>query len=209
MKLFLCSHSIYPEIETDFENFLGKSLDSCSVSFVTTAANPEEEKSWMYRDIDFAKKLFKEVQLFDIEQMSLDQMVEEFTSRDILWVNGGNTSYLMKQIRETGLEKELPNILEETVYVGSSAGSMVWSKSLEIAQWYPGGSEPGASKVPGMGLLNFQIFPHYQESLFDEIVKSKPQDEEYWLLKNGQAVSYNDGVIETYGEDIKILPKEG
>jgi dipeptidase E len=208
MKLFLCSHTISPEIQNDFEEFIGKPTKKFSVSFVTTAANPEKDKSWMYKDIEYAKRLFKEVNIFDIEQMSLEEMTEQFKSRDILWFNGGNTSYLMKKVRESGLENILPEILNETIYVGSSAGSMIWSKSLEIAQWYPGGAEPGASKVPGIGLLDSQIFPHYQESLLETIKKNKSEDEEYWLLKNAQAISYNDGIIKKHGGEIVILPKE-
>jgi len=162
----------------------------------------------MYRDINFVNKLFKNIEIFDIEKMSLEDMESEFKSREILWINGGNTSYLMKRVRESGLENILPEILNKTVYVGSSAGSMIWSKSLEIAEWYPGGSEPNASQVTDMGLLNFQIFPHYEESMLELIKEKKKQDEEYWLLKNTQAISYNDGVITKHGGEIKILRKE-
>jgi dipeptidase E len=208
MKLFLCSHTLYPNLINDFEKFIGKKSSSCSISFVTTAANPEKEKSWMYRDIQFVENLFKEVEIFDIENISLEKMIDEFKSRDILWVNGGNTSYLMRKIRESGLEKILPEILEKIVYVGSSAGSMIWSKSLEIAQWYPGGPEPGAAKVPGMGLLDFEIFPHYDESMLELIKEKKKKDQEYWLLKNTQAISYDNGTIKKHGGEILILPKE-
>ena len=208
MKLFLCSHLVTPNIKQDFEQFVGKSSEACSVSLVITAANPMKDKSWMYRDIEYARELFKEVEVFDIEKMSSHEMRSQFMSRDILYLNGGNTSYLMKKVRERGLEKLLEDILSEVVYVGSSAGSMIWSKSLEIAQWYPGGEEPGASKVPGIGLLDFQIFPHYQEGMLEVIRENKLKDQEYWLLKNGQAMSYEDGEIKTYGGEIKILPKE-
>jgi dipeptidase E len=208
MKLFLCSHTLYSNLIKDFENFLGEKINTISVSFVTTAANPEKEKSWMYRDMKFVNKLFKNVEIFDIEKMSLKEMKSEFKSREILWINGGNTSYLMKKVRKSGLENILPEILSKTIYVGSSAGSMIWSKSLEIAEWYPGGSEPNASQVSGMGLLDFQIFPHYDESMLELIKEKKKQDEEYWLLKNTQAISYKDGIIKKHGGEIKILPKE-
>lgn len=208
MKLFLCSNSIHPEIREDFEKFIQKPINSCLVSFIITAANPEIDKSWMYRDIEYAKEIFKGVDIFDIERMSREEMNKQFKNRDILWVNGGNTSYLMKKVRESGLEEMLPEILKGVVYVGSSAGSMIWSKSLEIAQWYPGGSEPGASNVPGMGQLDFQIFPHYEEKLLEVIKSNKKTSEEYWLLKNSQAISYCNGTIKIHGGEILILPKE-
>jgi dipeptidase E len=113
----------------------------------------------------------------------------------------------MKKMRQTGLEDILPKILKKSIYVGSSAGSMVWSKSLEIAQWYLDGPEPNASEVPGMGLIDFQIYPHYDESRLEEILKHKEKEQEYWLLKNGQAISYDNGVIQTYGGNITVLPK--
>ena len=208
MKLFLCAHSIYPEIQEGFEEFVGGKCNDLSVAFVKTAANPYEDRSWEAKDIEFTKELFKSVDLYDIENMSQKEMVEKFSNYDILWINGGNVSYLMKKIREKGLEEILPDILKNTVYVGSSAGSMVWSQSLRTAEWYLDDPEPGASKIPGIGLLDFQIYPHYEDSMLEDIKKLKLHNEELWLMGNGQAISYYDGYIKKYGGDILILPKE-
>lgn len=208
MKLFLCAHSIYSEIQEGFEEFVGSKCKDLSVAFVTTAANPYEDRSWEAKDIEFTKELFKSVDLYDIENMTQKEMVEKFSNYDILWINGGNVSYLMKKFREKGLDEVLPEILKNTVYVGSSAGSMVWSKSLRTAEWYLDDPEPGASKIPGIGLLDFQIYPHYEDSMFEDIKKFKLDNEELWLMRNGQAISYCDGDIRKYGGDILILPKE-
>ena len=98
MKLFLCAHSIYPEIQEEFEKFVGGKCKDLSVAFVTTAANPYEDRSWEAEDIEFTKELFKSVDLYDIENMSWEEMVNKFSNYDILWVNGGNVSYLMNQM---------------------------------------------------------------------------------------------------------------
>lgn len=209
MKFFLCAHAIYPSIQEDFEDFVDSSMQELSVAFVTTAANQIRDKSWEGQDIELAKSIFNKVDIFDIEKMDRKEMFETFCDYDILWINGGETAYLMKRVRETGLEEILPEILDTgVIYVGSSSGSMIWSKSLEIAEWYTDDSEEGASKVPGMGVLDFQIYPHFEDSMLEDIKKNKKKDEEYWLLRNGQAISYNDGEIEKYGGDILILPRE-
>ena len=191
MKLFLCAHSIYPDIQEEFEDFVNGKCQDLSVAFVTTAANLFQDRSWELEDIDFVKNLFKSVDLYDIENMSPEEMLDTFSKYDILWVNGGDPVYLISKMRDSCFLEVLPETLENTVYVGSSAGSMVWSKNIET------------TGMKGLGVLDFQIHPHYKGEEVD-----RRKGDEYWLMSNGQAISYEDGEIKKYGGDIVILPKE-
>jgi len=207
MKLFLCSHTIIPNLVSDFEEFSGKKFDICSVAFVWTGAKPETEWTWKEEDYEPLKQILgSKLELIDIEELHGNALKEKLLQFDILWMNGGQSIYLMKHIHKSGLKDFLPELFNKGIlYLGSSAGSMICAKTLESADWFIGESEPGASKVKGLGYIDFQIYPHYEEKDLPEIRKRKPKGETYYFLKNGQAISIEDGKVRFYGGEPVIL----
>lgn len=85
-----------------------------------------------------------------------DRWVSWVRDADVLLVNGGDAMYLNHWIRESGLADLLPT-LDETVWVGLSAGSMVMTPRLgaDFVEWGP----PGGGDVT-LGMVDFSIFPH-------------------------------------------------
>jgi dipeptidase E len=80
---------------------------------------------------------------------------------DVLLVNGGDPLYLCYWIRQSGLA-DLLSTLQETVWVGLSAGSMVMTPRIgeDFVNWKPpsgGGDTPGDETL---GIVDFSIFPH-------------------------------------------------
>jgi dipeptidase E len=207
MKLFLCSHTINNNLKKDFENFIGKKCKDLKVAFVWTAAKPLKNWTWKKEDFEpLKKRLGFKLELIDIGVLKGERLKKKLRNFDILWLNGGLTGYLMKKVKESKLEKFLPKLLEEgLIYVGSSAGSMICSKSFEIAEWYIGEPEPGASKIKGLGYIDFQIYPHYKDKLLAEIKKHKPKGETYCLLKDGQAIAIENKDMKFLGGKVKLL----
>ena len=75
---------------------------------------------------------------------------------DILLVNGGDPMFLYYWIRESGLEALLPT-LNDTVWMGLSAGSMVMAPNLgmDFVKWQmPGGGDKT------LDIVDFAICPH-------------------------------------------------
>jgi peptidase E len=122
--------------------------------------------------------------------------------KDIIWMAGGACGYLMYWIRRTGLDKHLPELLKDNkrIYVGSSAGSMITAPTLDICEWYIGENEVGASSIPSLGLVDFDFYPHYEDNLYDEIVKHYHGNTMY-LLKNGEVMIVENGDIKISGEE--------
>jgi len=75
---------------------------------------------------------------------------------DVLLVAGGDATYLAHWMRQSGLSDLLPT-LEQTVWVGLSAGSMVMTPRIgeDFVSWTP----PDGSDVT-LGVVDFSIFPH-------------------------------------------------
>jgi dipeptidase E len=75
---------------------------------------------------------------------------------DALLVGGGDPGYLCHWMRTSGLADLVPS-LDETVYVGLSAGSIVMAPRMgeDFVRWSP----PGGGDA-GLGLVDFAMFPH-------------------------------------------------
>src|SRR5690242_1447325 len=74
---------------------------------------------------------------------------------DVLLVDGGDATYLCHWMRESGLADLLPS-LEDTVWVGVSAGSMVMTPRVgeDFVNW----DSPAGDAT--LGAVDFSIFPH-------------------------------------------------
>ncbi len=97
-------------------------------------------------------------------------MVQE---TDVLLVNGGDPMYLSYWMRQSGLADLLPS-LQETVYVGLSAGSMVMAPNIgkDFVRWTPptGGDET-------LGMVGFSMFPHLDN---EDLPDNSMADAEKW-----------------------------
>lgn len=74
---------------------------------------------------------------------------------DVLLVDGGEAVFLAHWVRESGLLDLMPE-LDDTVWVGVSAGSMVLTPRIGdlFVEWRPDGPDTT------LGLVDFSIFPH-------------------------------------------------
>src|SRR3989344_2366626 len=104
MKLFLTSAGLPPETTDEFLKLLGKEPEKTRVCFITTASHPEENKWYVEKDRERLSELcFKvtELDLKDENENSLDAKLKDF---DVIFVEGGNTFYLLKYVRESGFD---------------------------------------------------------------------------------------------------------
>ncbi|MFY0408907.1 Type 1 glutamine amidotransferase-like domain-containing protein [Solicola sp. PLA-1-18] len=84
-----------------------------------------------------------------------DRWVPWVREADALLVDGGDATYLSHWMRTSGLADLLPS-LDDTVWVGVSAGSMVMAPRIgaEFVEW------PDAPGDQTLGVVDFGIFPH-------------------------------------------------
>ncbi|GAA1164510.1 Type 1 glutamine amidotransferase-like domain-containing protein [Nocardioides aquiterrae] len=95
------------------------------------------------------------LELTALPTIGRDRWVPWVREADVLLVDGGDATYLCHWMRESGLADLLPS-LEDTVWVGVSAGSMVMTPRIgaEFVEW------PGAADDRTLGVVEFSIFPH-------------------------------------------------
>lgn len=207
MKLFLASEGSDPRTTKKLKEYVG-GFEGKSVVYIPTARNGEnpfgtwkESGTW-----EFLSKSGMDVYPIQLEDHKDYLDPKLFNDKDIVWFSGGACGYLMYWIKRTGFDQMLPKILENSLYVGSSAGSMIASKTLNVAEWYIDEDERGVNFLPGLGLVDFDIYPHYHEDQFKKI-KNLYKGNKLYLLKNGDVVLVEDGKTKVLGEE-RIITNE-
>ena len=122
---------------------------------------------------------------------------------DVLLANGGDAVYLGHWMRESGLADLLPT-LDNTVWVGLSAGSMVMTPRVgeEFVESKP--SITGDDLT--LGVVDFAIFPHLDHPALPENTMDAAKrwaarlGIEAYAIDDQTAIKVVDGVVEVVSE---------
>jgi dipeptidase E len=168
MRFLLTSAGITnASIHNALVDLLGKPIDESSALCIPTAqyGHPQvsPEMAWSFisgRSPNPMCRLgWRSVGVLELTALpSLDQerWVPWVRETDVLLVAGGDALYLCHWMRESGLADLIPS-LNETVWVGLSAGSMVMTPRIgeDFVQWRPPTGDGST-----LGIVDFSICPH-------------------------------------------------
>jgi dipeptidase E len=168
-------------MKEEIKKLLQKPAYDITVAFITTAAKPEENIDYLKRDWDImTDELGFNLEEVDIDGKKEHEVMELLKLKDIIYVEGGNTFYLLKAMRACHFEKVIRKLLKlGKVYVGVSAGSIVAGKTIKPAVW--GGLDRNKNKntvhlknFRGLNLVPFDIVVHYDRNPeIAEVIKKK------------------------------------
>ena len=166
MKLFLTSAGLPPETTEEFLRLLNKKPEETNLCFIATASEPEENKWYVDKDRKRLAELGFKITEIDLKQENEDSLKDKFKKFDVIYVEGGNTFYLLKYVRKSGFDKALLDFLNENkIYVGVSAGSIIAGPSIELAGWKNIDKNIiNLKDLSGLSLVPFAIFPHFEKS---------------------------------------------
>lgn len=132
------------------------------VGFIATAANVEAgNKDWYIAQITNLQKYgFNWIDFIDPSAANVDWQ-SRLREVGVLFVSGGNTFHLLDQSRRTGFGSWLREHIEDIVYVGASAGSIIMTPTIEVALVDNGDENlPGITDLTGFSFVDFEIAPH-------------------------------------------------
>jgi dipeptidase E len=120
----------------------------------------------------------------------------------VLLVNGGDALYLCHWMRQSGLADLMPS-LQNTVWVGLSAGSMVMTPRIgeDFVQW-----RPPTGDDTTLGIVDFSICPHLAQ---DGVPGNSMAEAERWAaeipgpayaIDDETAIKVVDGTVEVVSE---------
>lgn len=210
MKLLLTSGGLENQSMVNaLGDLLGKDFKDANLVFIPTAANMEEgDKWWLINDLVKCRELgFKEVDITDIAAVPQEVWQKRLEKADVIMFSGGNTSYLMGQIKKSGLADILPTLLKTRVYVGISAGSMVVAPKLKEKEMQRLYEEPivDDDTNEGLGLVDFLVVPHMNSPYFpraSELIDEVAKDIEIplYAIDDQTAVKVVDDKVEVITE---------
>lgn len=162
MTLLLTSAGM--DVEDEIVKLLPKPANKTRVAHVITAGKVEKDQSYIKKDRKKMVELGLQVVDIDIEGKTEDELRREFERFDVIMVQGGNTYYLMKQIRSSGFEPVIREFINRGgLYIGVSAGTIVAGPDISISSPFDKNIY-GVTDFTGMGLVDAVVSPHYEPS---------------------------------------------
>jgi dipeptidase E len=206
-KTLLLTSSGMQSMKDEISKLLQKPSYDVTVAFITTAAKPQENLDYVKRDWDIMKEEMRfNVEEVDIEGKTESEVMKLLEIRDIIFVEGGNTFYLLKAMRECNFEKVIRKLLKQgKVYMGASAGSIVAGRTIKTAGWKNGDKNfVGLKNLRGLDLVPFDIFVHYQ-SEHAEIIKAEIKNPKK-RAKNLKKITDEQAIL-VQGKDAMLIGK--
>ena len=161
-RLLLCNRFDYTIATMKY--LLPAPLIEQRVVVIPTAitGQPEEARAWLEpQDLAPLRTLGLELTIFDITGKSEAEVRTVLASASIIVVTGGDTYYLLKQMRLCNFEKILRERLSTgAVYVASSAGTVVCCPDIDYIAPMDNPEKAGITNFKGMNLVPFAIVPH-------------------------------------------------
>ncbi len=204
MRLFLASRFHNPKTREKLSQYIG-GFKGKKIAYIPTAANGEDGwGNWKTKE-DGSWKLINtlgaQVRPIVLEEYRDDSVIKELEDKDIIWFAGGMPGYLMYWIRRCKIDLHIKELLEDgAIYFGGSAGAMIAGKTLQVSAWGFVDGERGAEDIKPMNLVDFDIFPHFQDEFLPKI-KEKYKGDKLYLLKDGEEIIVEDDKVTVIGKE--------
>lgn len=165
----ILTSSLYESIEL-VKKFLDKNTESKKILFIPTATNVDEYKKYIHLTQKAFEDFGYEVENFDISIFSEEIAKEKLSQAKIVFISGGNTFYLLQELKRKNLTSYLKERIENgLLYIGESAGSVIAAPDIEYASIVDDKTlATELDDYAGLNLVDFYIVPHFEEEPFVE-----------------------------------------
>lgn len=142
-------------------------------------------------------------------EMITEENLKEYSVKDPslfggIYIGGGNTPYLLKKLKETGMWKFLEKAIKKDVPIyGGSAGAIIFSKSIKPSL-ISDKNQVKLKNLKGMNLINNHfLFCHFDKNKEESIKKIilEQQISPAILLPEASGLYLTDKKIESIGKD--------
>jgi len=200
MKLLLTSSGLSKrQIGESLQDMVNKPPSECKVGFIPTAANVESyNKDWVIAQFAQLQRYgFYQIDIVDISADGVDWR-SRLAECDMLWLSGGNTFHLLDQVRKTGFDKWLKENINDKVYVGGSASTILVTPTIAIAGYEDQDENlPGLVDLTGLGLVDFEVQVHCDAARFETAKDyAKTIDHPLYALDDLSAIRVVDDKID-------------
>ena len=142
------------EIEPDLK---GK-----TVTYIPTAAIAEEIEGMAEEETRLLESLGLLVDELEVSTASCESVEEKLTKNDMIFVGGGNTFFLLQELKRSGADKIIiREVNKGKLYIGESAGAIAACPDIGFsAEMDEPGKAPELADRTGLGVVDFYLVPH-------------------------------------------------
>ncbi|MFD7297837.1 Type 1 glutamine amidotransferase-like domain-containing protein [Streptomyces sp. NPDC059897] len=215
MNLLLTAAGLRNETQREaLRDMLGKPFGSANVVYVPTASVAESgDHGWSVADLNRLHALgWREFDILELNGLPQQMVLDRLLHADVIYVAGGNHYHLARSITGNGLADGFLEALQSRVYVGFSAGSMIFSRHLTGHSADVIGDTAdlhalGATTVePPFGLFDWYLKPHLDSPDFPERGDAWAEhiaaraDFPIYFIDDETAVRVRDGKVDVVSE---------
>lgn len=197
------------QVKDEILKILPMPANQIKLAHIITASKAQKDTSYVDKDIDAMKGLGFSVSDVDLEGKNEKELRELLHSFDVIYVQGGNTFYLLKWVKESGFDVVVKELVEKgKIYIGVSAGSIIAGPSIEVAGWGDiDRNEVALQDLTALDFVPFCILPHYIEKERKLLEQEIPRfgypvriltDDQAFLIKDDKVT------LVGYGKEIKF-----
>ena len=124
-EIFLCSY--FAEVAALLPQSVPTSLCGKTVAFIPTASIHEDFNQYVEEGREALAALGLTIKELEITQCERKQIENVLKDCDCIYISGGNTFFLMQELRRTETDRLIVEQVEKgKLYIGESAGAMVF-----------------------------------------------------------------------------------
>ncbi len=155
-------------LRSALRDLMGQRFAAARLAFIPTAsvAAPGDH-GWFIEDLRRVHGLgWRELDVVELNGLPPALVSQRLRRADVIYAAGGNHYHLARSFVVNGLAGELAALLESRVYVGVSAGSMIFSRNLSERAGQAFGEQDDlkilgqARPQPAVGLFDWYVKPH-------------------------------------------------
>lgn len=205
MKNMILISSLYESMGI-VKKFLNEKTESKKILFIPTATNVDEYKKYIHLTQKVFEDFGYEVENFDISVFSEETVKEKISETKIVFVSGGNTFYLLQELKKKNLISYLRGKIENgLLYIGESAGSVITAPNIGYADIVDDKAlATELNDYTGLNLVDFYVVPHFEEEPF---VESSRKVVELYKDKLDLKVINNKEVVLVENDEFRIRKK--
>lgn len=162
------------ELTAALADLLGRPFRRSRVVFIPTASSAAAgDHGWLVRNLSLLHGLgWRELDFLELNGLPAAMVLARLRRADVIYAEGGNHYHLARSITANGLAGPLGDILDDAVWVGVSAGSMIFSRNLSERTGRAFGEKDDlrilgeATPAPAVGLFDWYLKPHLNSASF-------------------------------------------
>jgi len=183
-KMFLTSS--FSDVANKLSDF-EYDLKGKTVTFIPTASIVEKVIFYVKSGRKVLENLGMIIDELEISTASFEEIRSKLEKNDCIYITGGNTFFLLQELRRTGADKILiEQVNAGKLYIGESAGSMITSKNIEYVKGMDSIKKaPDLKDYDALDLVSFYTVPHCDNFPFKKVA---------------------DKIIATYSDSLNLKP---